>query len=282
MIAKKWVEPGTLYVVGTPIGNQSDWTFRALDVLAEVDRVLAEDTRETRQVFHAHDIHTPLVSLHEHNWRQRLPDIRRWLESGEALALVSDRGMPAVSDPGQEVVDYCRTEGFPVSVVPGPSAVVTAFAASGFPHPFIFWGFLPRQRRARDARLEEIRQSPYTQILYEAPHRLADTVDELARHLGDDCPVFIGREMTKRFEEFWRGTLGALRQRTEWRGEWVIVLGPKPQETTRAGEIDWSLLAARVRAQQESGMAINEAIKRVAGEAGVTKRELYRYIHQPD
>jgi len=141
MIAKKWVEPGTLYLVGTPIGNQSDWTFRALDVLAEVDRVLAEDTRETRQLFHAHDIHTPLVSLHEHNWRQRLPDIRRWLEAGEALALVSDRGMPAVSDPGQEVVDYCRTEGFPVSVVPGPSAVVTAFAASGFPPLLSFGGF---------------------------------------------------------------------------------------------------------------------------------------------
>ncbi|MCY0880102.1 MAG: 16S rRNA (cytidine(1402)-2'-O)-methyltransferase [Firmicutes bacterium] len=279
--AREWeAEPGTLYLVGTPIGNLADWSFRARSLLMHVDAILAEDTRVTGQLCQAAGIHVPLLSFHQHNTQERIPEVIRRLKQGERLALVSDRGMPAISDPGQELVDAVWQEGLRISVVPGPSAAIAAYAASGFPAPFTFWGFLPRAGKARRARLEEIRAWPHGQILYEAPHRMAATLRDLAQMLGRERRVLVGREMTKRHEEFWRGPLGQLlEEERAWRGECVVVIAPadKKPETL---EVDWDQLALRVRALTQAGTPPATAVAQVAKEAGVSRRALYEYCQR--
>ncbi len=274
----RWVEPGVLYVVGTPIGNLSDWSPRAQAVLQEADLILCEDTRVTGLLCHQYDIKTPMLSFHAHNTQMRLPQILRRLDEGDAVALVSDRGMPTLSDPGQELIDAVWQQDGKVTVVPGPSAAVTAYAASGFEAPFTFWGFVPRTGAARKERIREIIESPYTAILYEAPHHMQKTLDDLNAMALYDVPVFVAREMTKHHEEFMRTMLSKLTdEEREWRGEIVLVLG-KTREPFDVKAVDWEALDHHVKELVAQGLHQKEAIRQIASKFSVSKRELYQFV----
>lgn len=225
-----WVSPGTLYVVATPIGNLSDLSPRAAAVLAGVQRIAAEDTRSTARLLQAHAIETPCLSLHEHNERSRVDSLLRALEAGEALALVSDAGTPLISDPGYALVRAVRDAGRPVVAVPGPCAAVAALSVAGIASDrFAFEGFLPPKAGARRKRLEVLRGDPRTLILYEAPHRIVDTVGDLAEVFGGARRACVAREISKRFEQ---SVTLPLEQAVDWlladadrqRGEFVLVV----------------------------------------------------------
>ncbi len=222
------VLPGCLYLVGTPIGNLGDLSPRAAAVLAAVDRIAAEDTRRTLQLLRALGIRKPLASYHEHNLRTRGPELVERLAAGESIALVSDAGMPSISDPGEDLVRLCIESGIPVMVIPGPTAAMTALALSGLPtHRFAFEGFLPASGRERRIRLAALAGEPRTLILYEAPHRLRKLLSALAESGLGDRRVSLARELTKRFEETARSTvseaLAACDERSP-RGEYVVIL----------------------------------------------------------
>lgn len=273
----QWVSGGSLYLVGTPIGNLSDWSERAREVLAAVDVVLAEDTRVTGLLLHQFGIEARLLSFHAHNTRERIPGVLDRLAAGQAVALVSDRGMPAVADPGRELVDAAHDRGYPVSVVPGPSAALAAFALSGFPHPYVFWGFLPRDGKARRRWLSEMQTSPFTGILYEAPHHIEATLAELASLWPTDRTVLVARELTKRHEEIWRGPLSELIATPRvWRGELTLVVSP-PAEAPPAAA-DWDDLVRQVVVRVEQGEREKTAVRLVAEAFSVNKRELYHRV----
>lgn len=220
---------GTLLVIATPIGNLEDITLRALRVLAEVDVLLAEDTRRIRRLLHAHHLPTPsmLISYFEGNEGRRVPQVIQWLEEGKTVGLVSDAGTPTLSDPGYRIVRAAREHNISVIPVPGPSAAIAALSVSGLPTDrFVFEGFLPRTSGKRRRRLESLQHEPRTVILYESVHRLEKTLGEIQTFLGNRR-IFIAREMTKMHEEhFW----GRVEDAREWaqgkKGEFVIVIGP--------------------------------------------------------
>ena len=199
---------GTLYVCATPIGNLEDITLRVLRILKEADLIAAEDTRHTRGLLEHFDIHTPLTSYHEHNKEEKGPWLADQLAEGKSIALVSDAGMPAISDPGEPLVALCRTRGIPVTVLPGPCALVTALAGSGFPgRQFCFEGFLPADKKERRERLAALTDETRTMILYEAPHRIKKTLAELAEALGGDRLMMVCRELTKQYETYQAETI---------------------------------------------------------------------------
>lgn len=273
---RQWVEPGHVYLVGTPIGNLEDFSPRGQAVLRQVDRILCEDTRETEILCRQFGIQRPLVSFHAHNAHQRLPMIAGWLQSGQSVAMVSDRGMPAVSDPGQELVAWLYQQRLPFTVVPGPSAQVTAFAASGYAHPYVFWGFLPPSGKSRREMLGHIAESAFTGVIYIAPHHMEKTLEALQGVLGPRRQVTVGRELTKRFEEYWQGSIGELReQNRSWRGEIVLVLAPPdPAERT----VDWAECLQAVEALVVQGHSTKEAIEHIASAHNVSRRELYNRL----
>ena len=215
---------GTLFVVGTPIGNLEDMTLRGARVLGQVDLVAAEDTRVTRRLLTHLGIRARLVSYHEHNWRARLPQLLKALESGD-VALVCDAGMPTLSDPGSELVSHAAAAGLGVEVVPGPSALTAALAVSGFSaDAFTFLGFLPRRRKDRRARLQSAASLPLTLVVFEAPHRMLATLQDVLDELGDRR-VALCRELTKLHEEVFRGTVSeAMEQVRAPRGEYVLLI----------------------------------------------------------
>jgi len=228
------VESGALYVVATPIGNLEDITARALRVLREVACIAAEDTRHTGQLLRHFGIDTPLLSLHEHNERARLDSIVARLRSGEAMALVSDAGTPLISDPGFPLVRELRRQGLKVVPVPGPSSVLAALAVAGLPTDrFVFEGFLPAKTTARRVRLQALAAEERTLVFFEASHRIADTLTDLAAVFGAERPAVVARELTKRFEEIHGAILGEL---TAWlaadphraKGEFVLVVQGAP------------------------------------------------------
>ena len=221
--------PGTLYLVGTPIGNLEDMTFRAVRLLQSVDAIAAEDTRHTGRLLQHFQIKTPQVSYYEHNQKSRIPDIVSRLQQGQAIALVTDAGMPGISDPGYELVKHCVAAGIPVVPIPGATAAIAALVVSGLPSDrFVFEGFLPNNSPARRReRLEELTSENRTLIFYEAPHRLRQTLADLAQAFGGDRAVALARELTKLHEEVWRGSLTeAIAHYThrEPTGEFAIVL----------------------------------------------------------
>ena len=222
---------GTLFVVATPIGNLEDITLRALRVLREVNLIAAEDTRRTAKLLAHYAIPTPSISFHEHNTRSRLSRLLARLEGNETVALVTDAGMPGVSDPGVELVRAALDRGIAVDVIPGPSAPLTAAVASGFPlEPFTIFGFPPVKGRARTAWLEHMASIPHSVSFFEAPHRIQRTLGELGILLGAR-PILLARELTKAHQEFIRGSATALLgQTTNPRGEYTVVLGPKSVE----------------------------------------------------
>ena len=281
MSEKNKVMPRTLYLVATPIGNLADLSERAIKVLSEVDFVAAEDTRNTRALLTHFDIHRELVSYHEHNKQERGAQLIARLLTGESCALVTDAGMPAISDPGEDLVRLAAEAGITVTCIPGGTAAVTALALSALPTGrFVFEGFLPTDKREKRARLDALLREERTAILYEAPHRLKKTLSELCDALGGERKISLCRELTKLNEEIIRTDLsGAVSYYTERepRGEYVLVLGgAEPPEVNK----DWASIppAEQVAAYEATGLSRMEAIKAAAKERGVAKSILYKML----
>ena len=271
---------GCLYLVATPIGNLEDITVRAIRVLKEADLVACEDTRQTQKLLQHYGIHKELVSYHAHNELTRAPELVIQLEEGAQVALVSDAGTPVVSDPGHRLVVLSLRHHIPVVPIPGPSAFVAALAASGMPtEEFSFVGFLPSRAGARRKKLDELKSEPRALVLYEAPHRLADTLADAAEILGSRHAV-VAREITKIHEEFLRGSLGELRdaaRQREPRGEITLLIGPAVEGEPQVAPT----VSLRKRVEQleaEMGLDRKAALKQAARERGLGKREAYKQL----
>jgi len=263
----------SLYVVATPIGNLEDISLRALRILREVKLIAAEDTRKTKQLLNTYDIKTHMTSYHEHNKLAKLDYILGYLES-EDVALVSNAGMPVISDPGYELIVAANQRGIPVVPIPGASTVTTALVVSGLPtEQFIYLGFLPRKTNGRRRLLESVADEPSTIVVLEAPHRLLAALNDILLILGDR-EIAVCRELTKIHEEVFRGTISqAIEHFTEPRGEFTLVIEgravkDKPQVTEDIGR--------QLHRMRLSGATAREAITRVAGETGLPRKELYR------
>lgn len=275
---------GILYIVGTPIGNLEDITARALRILREVSLIAAEDTRQTRKLLSHFDIHTPTVSYHEHNQRTAGPELVDRLQAGADIALVTDAGMPAISDPGEDLVRLAIAAGIKVVAVPGPTAFTTGLVISGLPTDrFVFEGFLPARKKERRGALERLRREERTTILYEAPHRVLETLEELGAALGDR-PMAAARELTKLFEEVIRGTAAQVLAHFEQhspRGEFVLIIQGAPSAEASAGAVlDKSpqALADAVAELERAGMDRKVAMKAVADHHGISKRDVYQAL----
>jgi 16S rRNA (cytidine1402-2'-O)-methyltransferase len=273
---------GCLYLVGTPIGNLEDITLRALRTLKEVDQIACEDTRHTQKLLTHYDIHKPLVSYHEHNELTRAPELVLALEQGAKIALVSDAGMPLVSDPGHRLVTLCLRHKIPVVPIPGPSAILASLSASGLPNEeFLFIGFLPARSGERRRALERLRIEDRTLILYEAPHRVAESVAD-AREILGDRPACLAREVTKLHEEFLRGKLSEIAASLEERparGEITLLIGAPDTGEARSHADSTQSLAARVEElMHQAKLDRKDALKLAAKERGLTRRAAYAQI----
>lgn len=273
---------GCLYLVATPIGNLEDITLRALRILKEVDQIACEDTRHTLKLLNHFDIHKPLVSYHEHNEITRASELVLAMERGASVALVSDAGMPLVSDPGHRLVTLAIRHHIPVVPVPGPAAVLAALSASGLPtEEFLFLGFLPARSGDRQRALERLRIEDRTLVLYEAPHRISDTIADAVAILGDR-PACLAREVTKLHEEFRRGRLTEIFQslnENPAKGEMTLVIGPTEKGAPGANIDTAQSLAARVdELMHQAKLDRKEALKLAAKERGMTKRDAYRQL----
>lgn len=269
---------GTLYLVATPIGNLEDLSPRAVRLLKEAALIAAEDTRQTKKLLTHFDIHTHLTSYFEHNKLAKLDTIMAALAQGD-VALVTDAGMPAINDPGYELVRAALAAGHAVSPIPGPSASLAALAASGLPTDrFLYLGYLPRRSSARRAFLEKITDLPYTLIFLEVPHRLLEGLADLESGLGDRR-IAVARELTKVHEEIWRGTLSGARAYFTThapRGEFTLVVAGK----TRDEQQKWTedRLMTAIQLGRKSGDSPSALAKRLAGESGWERKDIYRYI----
>lgn len=268
---------GSLYLVATPIGNLEDITYRAVRILHEVDSIACEDTRHTRKLLDHYAIQKPMVSYHEHNEAERAIELAAQMLGGVSIALVTDAGVPLVSDPGYRLVRAAIDAGIPVHHIPGPSAVVAALSASGLPtDSFRFGGFLPVKPGQRTKALEAIRDEHATVIFYEAPHRILEALESVDETLGER-PVVVAREMTKIHEEFLRGTAreihATLAARDSIKGEFTLLIGkataPPPDDTPLDEAVD---------TLERSGTPRMEAIKQVARRRGLSKREVYAQL----
>jgi 16S rRNA (cytidine1402-2'-O)-methyltransferase len=270
---------GILYLVATPIGNLEDLTFRALRILKEVDLVAAEDTRHSRKLFSHYGIATPLTSYFEHNEAQKGERLLAQLRAGKSVALISDAGTPAISDPGFLLVRRCRDEGIPVLAVPGPSAVIAALAVSGLPtERFVFEGFLPARSKARRETLRKLQNEPRTTIFYEAPHRLLAALREVLDELGAEREVAVARELTKLHEELFRGTAAAAVEHfgvSRVRGEIVLLVAPVMAGAAE-GKISVGSVEDSLRKLLDENLPLRQAVKQVAKEFGLPGDEVYR------
>jgi 16S rRNA (cytidine1402-2'-O)-methyltransferase len=279
-------EQGKLYLVATPIGNLDDMTVRAIRTLQEVDIIAAEDTRQTRKLLTHFQIETRLISYHEHNKMASGPEIIRLIQEGKSVALVSDAGLPAISDPGQDLVRDAVSESIPVIPIPGANAGLSALIVSGLPTDrFVFRGFLPRDKKERREELERLFPYPETLIFYESPHRIIKTLQEMREVFGNRV-VAIGRELTKRYEEFIRGdieqVLDFLEENEEVRGEFTLIVEGNSGEGESETDSWWHGLdiISHVNVHIEKGLSKKEALKQTAEERGLPKREVYNEYHQ--
>ena len=276
---------GTLYIVGTPIGNLGDFSPRAVEILQSVDFIAAEDTRVTLKLLNHFGIKKPMISYFEHNRFERGEIICQRLENGENAALVSDAGMPAISDPGELLVKQCAQRDIPVLAVPGPSAVVTALAVSGLPTGrFSFEGFLSTNRKGRSDHLQSLKNDPHTLVFYEAPHKLCRTLSDLYEVFGDRRIALV-RELTKIHEEVFRTTLsGAIAHyaANPPRGEFVLVIEGAPEDTGETEPMTLQEAVRMARQQMEQGASAAAAAKEVAALSGLRKNEIYRQLNQPE
>ena len=275
-----------LYLVATPIGNLEDMTMRALRILKEVDIIAAEDTRNTKKLCNYFDIQTPLISYHEHNIETGGEKLLGYLQDGKSIALVSDAGLPCISDPGADIVVKAINEGFAVVPIPGANAALTALIASGLsPQPFYFFGFLKRNKKERREQLEKLAKREETLIFYEAPHRLKETLKDLQLVLGNR-KITLARELTKKFEEFIRGTI---EQSIDWaseneiRGEFCIVLEGNTSIENEEEDAYWTTMSLEEHVAyiiEETQLSSKEAIKEVAKLRNLPKRDVYQAYHQ--
>lgn len=271
------VKPGTLYVVGTPIGNLGDMTFRAVQTLQTVDLIAAEDTRHTGKLLQHFQIQTPQISYYEHNQHRRIPEVLEKLRRGKAIAVVTDAGIPGISDPGYELVKACIEAGISVIPIPGASACLTALSVSGLETDrFAFEGFLPTKNKLRQQRLQALRSQSHTMILYESPHRLRQTLQDLAETLGGDREIVLARELTKLHEEFWRGSLTEAvesYQNSEPKGEFTLVVAGKIQETPQLSE---SAIKAELEELLRRGLTRSQASRQLAQNISLPRRQIYQ------
>jgi 16S rRNA (cytidine1402-2'-O)-methyltransferase len=280
---KGTLTPG-LYLVATPIGNLEDITLRAVRVLKEADQIACEDTRQTQKLLHHYGIATRTVSYHEHNEMTRAPELVLDLEAGARVALVTDAGMPGISDPGFRLISLAIRHHIPVVPIPGASAFLAALVASGLPtDSFRFSGFLPAKSGQRRQLLESIQASPRTQVFYEAPHRVKEAVEDVVEILGKERQLVIAREVTKIHEEFLRGRAGEildiLKARGDIKGEITLLIGKaeEGQQKVAAG------VSVRQRLEQimaEEKLDEKAALKKIAKEMGVSKSEAYRELQR--
>ena len=273
-----------LYLVATPIGNLEDITLRALRILKEVNLIACEDTRQTQKLLSHYGIETRTISYHEHNELTRSAELIMHLEQGQSIALVTDAGMPGISDPGYRMVALAIRHHIPVVPIPGPTAFLAALVASGLPtDSFRFGGFLPEKSAKRRKVLESAKTSPRTQIFYEAPHRLIESLEDVVDVLGPTRHVVVAREVTKIYEEFVRGqardVLAEMKMRDEVRGEITLLIGK--EEDQGAPVLEQKNVRQRIRDLMKSeGLDEKDAMKRLAKEMGVSKSEVYREMQK--
>ncbi|MBZ5656766.1 MAG: 16S rRNA (cytidine(1402)-2'-O)-methyltransferase [Acidobacteriia bacterium] len=278
--------PGSsLYLVATPIGNLEDITLRALRVLKEVDLIACEDTRQTQKLLSHYGIQTRTVSYHEHNEMTKAAELIVDLESGAKIALVTDAGMPGISDPGFRLIALAIRHHVPVVPIPGASAFLAALVASGLPtDSFRFSGFLPAKSGQRRKLLESVRESPRTQVFYEAPHRLLETLADVVEVLGSDRHVVVAREVTKLHEEFLRGrakeVLAQLKSRGEVKGEITLLIAKQESSEPRAASSELSVAQRVKQIMSEEKVDEKSALKKVAKERGIGKSEAYRELQR--
>lgn len=276
---------GQLYLCATPIGNLEDMTFRVIRILGEVDLIAAEDTRNSIKLLNHFEIKTPMTSYHEYNKIEKGRYLVEQMLSGKKIALVTDAGTPGISDPGEELVAMCYEAGIPVTSLPGAAACITALTLSGLStRRFAFEAFLPTDKKEKAAVLEELKHETRTMILYEAPHRLVRTLEELMTALGEERKVTICRELTKKhetaFQTILREALDYYRH-NDPKGECVIVLEGKSRAQIRQEEVNaWEQLSIEEHMEhyEAQGVSHKEAMKQVAKDRGVSKREIYQYL----
>jgi 16S rRNA (cytidine1402-2'-O)-methyltransferase len=275
-----------LYLVATPIGNLEDITLRALGVLKEVDEIACEDTRQTQKLLNHYGITTRTISYHEHNEMTRAAELVKEMQEGASVALVTDAGMPGISDPGYRLISLAIRHHVPVVPIPGASAFLAALVASGLPtDSFRFSGFLPAKRGERRAMLEAIKTSPRTQVFYEAPHRIVDALADVVEVLGNTRHVVIAREVTKLHEEFLRGRAGEivemLKARDAVKGEITLLIGKAEEADTQASAAPGVSIRQRVeQIMAEEKVDEKAALKKVAKERGISKSEAYRELQR--
>jgi 16S rRNA (cytidine1402-2'-O)-methyltransferase len=286
MSANQSASQPSLYLVGTPIGNLEDISMRAVRILKEVDLIACEDTRQTSKLLNHYGIQTRTISYHEHNELTRAAELIMHLEQGKSIALVTDAGMPGVSDPGFRLVSLAIRHKVPVVPIPGASAFLSALVASGLPtDSFVFHGFLPVKLGQRRKLLEEVQHSPWTQIFYEAPHRLLGSLEDISEVLGPHRRVVVAREVTKIYEEFVRATaaevLEDFKKRDEVRGEITLLVGRAEEPPHGVPAVTQKNARTRVRELiKTEKIDEKEAMKRVAKEMGVSKSDVYRELQK--
>jgi 16S rRNA (cytidine1402-2'-O)-methyltransferase len=276
--------PG-LYLVGTPIGNLEDITLRAVMVLKEADVIACEDTRQTQKLLNHYGIATRTTSYHEHNEMTRAPELVLELEQGARIALVTDAGMPGISDPGFRLIGLAIRHHVPVVPIPGASAFLAALVASGLPtDAFRFSGFLPAKQGQRRALLESVRDSPRTQVFYEAPHRVKEALEDIVEVLGASRHVVVAREVTKLHEEFLRGHAGdvleTLKSRGEVKGEITLIIGKAEESEGKAAPSRASVRQRLEQLMNDENLNEKAALKKIAKEMGVSKSEAYRELQR--
>ena len=273
---------GQLYLCATPIGNLGDITYRAVETLRMADLIAAEDTRHTRGLLAHYDIHTPMTSYHEHNKEEKGTELIARMQTGETVVCVSDAGLPGIADPGGDLARRAIAEGIPVTPLPGANAALSALICAGLPlDGFTFVGFLPRKEKKRRELLARVAAYPETLIFYEAPHRLRDTLAALVDALGAQRRACAARELTKKFEEFCRMTLGDLLAHyrdSEPRGEFVLVVAGADEPAVAADDVEEMSLMERYAAHIAKGLDKKEAMRRTAQELGISRREVYQAV----
>ena len=279
-------QTGRLYLCATPIGNLADITYRAVETLRTADVIAAEDTRHTRGLLAHYDIHTPMTSYHEHNKEEKGTELIERLRAGATVVCVSDAGLPGIADPGGDLARRAIAEGIPVTPLPGANAALSALICAGLPlEGFTFVGFLPRKEKKRREVLVRVAAYPETLIFYEAPHRLRETLAVLAATLGAERQACAARELTKKFEEFRRTTLGDLiahYREHEPRGEFVLIVAGTDESAAAADDVAEMTLTERYAAHIAKGLDKKEAMRRTAQELGISRRDVYQAVLAED
>ncbi|MBE9228706.1 16S rRNA (cytidine(1402)-2'-O)-methyltransferase [Phormidium sp. LEGE 05292] len=268
---------GILYLVATPIGNLEDMTFRAIRILQTVDIIAAEDTRHTGKLLQHFQIKTPQLSYHEHNSQQRIPELLSQLSQGKTIALVTDAGMPLISDPGYELVKACVAQGISIIPIPGANAAITALSAAGLAtDKFVFEGFLPAKSKERRTHLETLKGETRTIIFYESPHRLRETLQDLSAVLGETREIVLARELTKMHEEFWRGTITdaiAHYTKREPQGEFTLVVAGATLEKPQLSE---AVIKAELQNLLKQGLSRSDASRQLSQQTSLPRRQIYQ------